>query len=95
MSGFKSPKAIPFILFLGEVTSADVAEHFGLTLRDAQSAMHRLKTKNIIYTATRGGGGTMSTYKYGPQPRQERPAWWPHKDMVVFLGSLGGAECLL
>jgi predicted HTH transcriptional regulator len=95
MINFQAPTAIPFILWRGEVTAADVADRFNLTFRDAQSALHRLKKKDIIHTVSRGGGATLSTYRYGPQPRQERPAWWPHRDMVVFLGSIGGAECQL
>jgi len=85
---FEAPEALPFIMWRDVVTSADVAERFGLTFQNAQAVIRRLKKKDLVHTASRGGGATLSTYRYGPEPRPDRPDWVPHKDMLNFLSSV-------
>jgi len=85
---FEAPEALPFIMWRDVVTSADVAERFGLTFQNAQAVIHRLKKKDLVHTVSRGGGATLSTYRYGPEPRPDRPDWVPQRDMTAFFVSM-------
>jgi hypothetical protein len=89
---FEATTAIPFIMWRDTVTVADVAERFGLTFQNAQAAIHRLKKKDVIHTVTRGGGATLSVYRYGPTPIPDHPDWVPSRNMVDFLVSLTQAN---
>jgi len=85
---FEAQEALPFIMWRDVVTSADVAERFGLTFQNARAVIRRLKKKDQIHTVTRGGNTKLSTYRYGPEPRPDRPEWVPQRDMTSFLVSM-------